>query len=214
MYFKIDYRVRLLTNVEAACYLYIVKMITDHQRVNRGYLAKCLDILDLDRVSDLIKAVAKVGLIDLSYRRGKMGKQWYVIKLKYKSYYLLNRSFLKSDSPAYIKGIAIKLRCAAFSDTLEIKMAWKALSKFIRVPLWQLKQVLNKIKHLMKNCFKKTFRKTKIHFLTLLAGRVGKLANWVTKNVPTPYQDRFYNSVLSGRLKLRSQNKIKCVYNF
>ena len=214
MYFKIDYRVRLLTNTEAATYLYIVKMITDHQQVNRAYLAKCLNITDLERVSDLVKAVAKVGLINLSYRRGKMGKQWYVITLNYRSYYLLNRSFLKSDSPAYVKGIAIKLRCAAFSDTLEIKMAWNDLASFIRVPLWQLKQVIKKIGLLMKNCFKRTFRKTKIHFLSLLAGRIGRIAIWITKNIPTPYQYRFYNSVLSGRLKLHSQNKIKCVYNF
>lgn len=211
---KIDYRVRFLTNTEAAAYLYIIKMITDHQQVNRGYLAKCLNITDLERISDLIKAIAKVGLINLSYRRDKMGKQWYSITLNYKSYYLLNRSFLKSKSPAYVKGIAIKLRCAAFSDTLDIKMNWNDLASFIRVPLWQLKQVITKIGLLMKNCFYRNYRKTVVTPLSYLAGRIGRIATWITKNIPTPYQHRFYNSILSGRLKLHSQNKIKCVYNF
>jgi len=213
-YFRIDYRVRLLTDVQATTYLYIVKMITDHQQVNRAYLAKCLKIKDLDRVSDLVKAIAKVGLINLSYRRGKMGKQHYVISLNYKSYYLVNRSFLKANYTSIEKGIILKTRCAAFSDTLDIKMSWAQLAEYVGVGKNRLRKFLKKIQLLMKNCFYKTRRKTVITPLSYLAGRIGRLATWVTENVPTPYQYRFYNSVLSGRLKLHSQNKIKCVYNF
>lgn len=67
-YFKIDYRVRQLTNTQAIVYFYIVKMITDKMKINRAYITKCLGNYDPDSVSPHIKAIAKAGLINLGYK--------------------------------------------------------------------------------------------------------------------------------------------------
>lgn len=139
-YLKIDKSIKDLNFTELYTYIIICRANLNKQEITRAYIAKCLDVENLDYVSQVVKNLESTNLIKREYtysnnlKTGHINQSTNYIYVNPKTYFTMNLNLLfnlglNRKSLAFL----LKLRTLAFDDTLDIKYNRKEISDILGI---------------------------------------------------------------------------------
>lgn len=148
LFLKIDKRVHQLNDSQAFIYLMIVYCKFQKKQVNRKYLAESLGVTNREYISELITEIEKIGVIKRSnYIKHSYKQGWIDVRLDwelcYDNFYEVTVDFVRNRTiNPKTKGFALRYRCLAFDDTLNVLYNKKDLANKLSVSAPTLRKYL------------------------------------------------------------------------
>lgn len=201
-YIKINKKIKDLSN-QAAC-LYGFLVLYKNKSLSRAYMAKILNVKDLDTISDHLNKLVKAGLIKIShYYAGYNKKRFRIHIVASKSYFLVKKSFFYNSLDPVRRGFILRLRCFCWDDSLKLcesacEISKSTLKKYLGNNLTlpcmgaffrqlnkfqkKVKQTLNQTVSKIKSYFDVSYRKAK-WALDHFTGKNPSIYNWLISGV-------------------------------